>query len=267
MHRGTPDIPQQTPGIHGGQGIWHISELDYPARTAYEQFLQKQICPAACTQYVRSMDLVKLHSIKSRVRAVGERGRPAVEYENSILFLPYHPAPEIAEQFINSSPKKELAWDFSQEAPEKMKRQIYDSLHYILGNFREDQRQFYLRRLKKLYGFCIAGGVHDIDGMELAQVREFEETMRAEGERNPTAGIVDLCRKALFMQADEICWEANVWYMGRLHLQAERLNPSNPVKRLSFLEVPHKGNRELLKKYMRYGIGVTNLSISALRGK
>ena len=53
--------------------------------------------------------------------------------------------------------------------------------------------------------------------------------------------------------------------MERLHLQPERLNPAKPVKVLSFLEVTHKGNRELLKKYMRYGIGVTNLSASLLR--
>ena len=247
------------------RGIWHICDLDYPAREEYGKFLKKQISPAACMQYVRVMDLVKLHSIKSQMRTVRERGRPTAEYENGILFLPYHPDPEIAGQFIDSFRKKELAWDFGQKAPEKMKHQIFDSLHYILENFREDWRQFYLRRLKKLYGFCIAREVGDIDGMEIAQVKEFEEAMRAEGESNPTAGIVDLCRKALFMQADEICWEANVWYMERLHLQPERLNPSSPVKRLSFLEVPHKGNRDLLKKYMRYGIGVTNLSVSALR--
>ena len=53
--------------------------------------------------------------------------------------------------------------------------------------------------------------------------------------------------------------------MERLHIQPERLNPAKPVKAMSFLEVTHKGNRELLKKYMRYGIGVTNLSISVLR--
>ena len=247
------------------RGIWHICDLDYTAREEYGKFLKKQISPAACMQYVRVMDLVKLHSIKSQVRTVRERGRPTAEYENGILFLPYHPDPEIAGQFIDSSRKKELAWDFGREAPEKMKRQIFDSLHYILENFREDQRQFYLRRLKKLYGFCTARKIGDIDGMEIGQAKEFEETMRAEGERNPTAGIVDLCRKALFMQADEIRWEANVWYMERLHLQPERLNPSSPVKKLSFLEIPHEGNRDLLKKYMRYGLGVTNLSVSALR--
>lgn len=78
------------------RGIWHIHELDYTARVAYGQFLEKQICPAACTQYIRAMDLVKLHSIKSRVRAVRGRGKPTAEYKNGILFLPYHPDPEIA---------------------------------------------------------------------------------------------------------------------------------------------------------------------------
>lgn len=247
------------------QGIWHISELDYPAREMYESILKEQINTRAYMQYLRGMDLAKLHSIKMQMRTVREKGASSAKYTDGILFLPYHPNPEIAAQFINSPQKRGLAWDFGQEAPEKMKHQIFDSLHYILENYKENQRQFYLRRLKKLYGFCIARKVNDIDGMELVQVGEFEETMRAEGERSPTAGIVDLCRKALFMQADEIRWEANVWYMERLHLQPERLNPSSPVKKLSFLEVTHKANRELLKKYMRYGIGITNLTIGALR--
>ena len=69
------------------RGIWHICDLDYPAREEYGKSLEKQISPAACMQYVRVMDLVKLHSIKSQVRTVRERGRPTAEYENGILSL------------------------------------------------------------------------------------------------------------------------------------------------------------------------------------
>lgn len=245
--------------------IWHICELDYPAREAYEQFLKGQFRSTAYMAYLKAMDLVKLHSIKGQVRAVRDRGRPTAEYRNEILFLPYHPDPEIAERFINATNKSKLAWDFGQKAPEKMKRQVFDSLHYVIGNYSGDQALVYLRRLKELYGFCINRGISDIDGIELVQAGEFEEIMQASGEKSVASGIIDLCRKALFMQAVEIRWDANVWYMERLHIQPERLNPANPVKALSFLEVTHKENRELLKKYMQYGIGVTNLSISALQ--
>ncbi len=247
------------------RGIWHICELDYPARAAYEQFLKGQFRSTAYMAYLKAMDLVKLHSIKGQVRAVRERGRPTAEYGNGILFLPYHPDPEIAERFINAVNKNRLAWDFGQKAPEKMKRQIFASLHYVIGNYNGDQLQVHLRRLKELYGFCINREIGSIDGIELVQAEEFAETMQASGEKGAAYGIIDLCRKALFMQAAEICWDANVWYMERLHIQPERLNPAKPVKAMSFLEVTHKGNRELLKKYMRYGIGVTNLSISVLQ--
>ena len=247
------------------RGIWHICDLDYTAREEYGKSLEKQISPAACMKYVRVMDLVKLHSIKGQVRAVREKGKPTAEYENGILFLPYHPDPEIAERFINAPRKNGLAWDFGRTAPEKMKRQIFDSLHYVIGNYSGDQMLVHLHRLKGLYGFCADRGIGDIDGIEPAQADEFEGLMRASGEKRTASGIIDLCRKALFMQAAEIRWDANVWYMERLHLQPERTNPANPVKRLSFLEVAHKGNRELLKKYMRYGIGVTNLSVSMLQ--
>ncbi len=247
------------------RGIWHICGLDYPARAAYEQFLKGQFRSTAYMAYLKAMDLVKLHSIKGQVRAVRERGRPTAEYRNEILFLPYHPDPEIAGRFINALKKNGLVWDFGQKAPEEMKRQIFDSLHYVIGNYSGDQMLVYLRRLKELYVFCMNREIGSIDEIELVQAGEFEETMQASGEKSVASGIIDLCRKTLFMQASEICWDANVWYMERLHLQPERINPASPVKRLSFLEVTHKGNRELLKRYMRYGIGVTNLSISKLR--
>ncbi len=247
------------------QGIWHICDLDYPARTAYESCLRGQFRSTAYLAYLKAMDLVKLQSIKGQVRAVRGKGKPAAEYRNGILFLPYHPDPEIAERFIRANHKNGLAWDFGRAAPEKMKRQVFDSLHYIIGNYKGDQMLAHLHRLKGLYGFCVDRGICDIDGIEPMQADELEGVMRASGAKRAAAGIIDLCRKALFMQATEIRWDANVWYMERLHLQPERINPAQPVKRLSFLEVANKGNRELLKKYMRYGIGVTNLSISKLQ--
>lgn len=247
------------------RGIWHLSGLDYPARAAYENLLKGQMRSQSYTTYIRAMDLAKLHSIKTQFRAVRERGSPTAGYRNEILFLPYHPDPEIAERFINANRRDRQIWDFGLDAPERMKRQIFDSLHYIIGNYGMEQIPVLLRRLKELYGFCIDRRIDNIDGIEPEQAEEFGDAMRAAGEKGAAAGIIDVCRRALFVQSEEIRWDANVWYMERLHLQPERLTPSNPIKRLSFLEVTHKGNQELLKKYMRYGIGATNLSVSSLR--
>ena len=48
------------------------------------------------------------------------------------------------------------------------------------------------------------------------------------------------------MSGKEIHWYANVWYMERFNFAPERVNPSNPVQRLSFYEVTNARNRELL---------------------
>lgn len=69
------------------------------------------------------------------------------------------------------------------------------------------------------------------------------------------------------MQADKINWEADVWYLERLFLQPERMDPSSPVVSLSFTEVDHDGNRKILKQYMKYGIGLTELTMRYLQGE
>ena len=59
--------------------------------------------------------------------------------------------------------------------------------------------------------------------------------------------IIDNSRKILFLTAPEIHWHANVWYMERFHLSEDRLNPSSPVQRLSFIEVTNQKNRSFYR--------------------
>ena len=79
--------------------------------------------------------------------------------------------------------------------------------------------------------------------------------------------IVDNSRKILFMSGKQIHWHANVWYMERFHLAPERVNPCNPVNRLSFYQVENLNNRKLLQEYARYQIGITGLTIGNIRSQ
>lgn len=80
--------------------------------------------------------------------------------------------------------------------------------------------------------------------------------------------IVDNSRKILFMSGKQIHWHANVWYMGKdSTLQPERVNPCNPVNRLSFYQVENLNNRKLLQEYARYQIGITGLTIGNIRSQ
>ena len=79
--------------------------------------------------------------------------------------------------------------------------------------------------------------------------------------------IIDNSRKILFLTAPEINWHANVWYMEQFHLSEDRLNPSSPVQRLSFIEVTNQKNRELLQEYAKYHVGIGWLTIANIRSQ
>ena len=74
-----------------------------------------------------------------------------------------------------------------------------------------------------------------------------------------------MSRKILFLQAPEIHWNANVWFLERFHFSRERMNPSKPVEWVSFKEVNNLENQKILQKYLRYLFGITDLSISTIR--
>ena len=102
--------------------------------------------------------------------------------------------------------------------------------------------------------------------MAFDQNQKYRE-LEMEAGRPKAAGILDQCKKVLFLQAKDIHWDADVWYLERLSLQPERIDPSSPVVSLSFMEVTHDRNRQLLKKYMKYGLGLTDLSLRYLQAE
>lgn len=249
------------------QGVWHIAELDYSLRAAYQEYLEGTIGEKALSTYMKGYDRIKQYSIRRQVRLVGgNRVKP--KYENQLLFLPYHPNQELAGRFETVLEKTSLLWDFRVAAPENMKRQIFNVLHGLIETTEDNERlRWHLKCLRALYSYCIEQHITDIEMLELDQIQKFKDTLTSVYGENNMAGIAELARKTLFMQADEINWKAHVWYLERFYFQPERINPSNPVKRLSFLEVTHKRNRELLKQYMQYGLGITNLVIANLRSE
>ena len=245
-------------------GIWHLKELDYYWREAFEEFLKTEVKSVSCSAYLKAFDRLKQHTIHTGVRLAGKRKYRRPAFENQLLFLPYHPDPEIAQKF-DFATKKNLVWDFSIPAPEQMKRQIFQTLHYIIENVNDGkQRRRKLGQLKKFYAFCAENGVQDIELLEMDQLEAYKASIQQEQDPQRDFSIVDYVRQALFLEADGIRWDANVWYMKRFHLTDDRLNPANPIEKISFLEVTSRQNRNLLKQYMKYAIGLTNLSLRSI---
>lgn len=246
--------------------IWHISELDYHWRVEYEKYLQSRVNKTSCGLYIKTIDQVKLNSIKSQLQITvsGKAVRP--EYSDTVLYLPYHPDIEIAEKFYKENNKGILVWNFTRKAPQKLKKQVYTVLHYFIENAANRERMHaQLVGLSKLYDFCVDEQIEDIEKLEQEQIERFKSTLTTEHQKHHYGGITAWSAKALFMEAEEIHWDANVWYMERFRIQPERLDPSSPVLTISFAEVTHKENRCLLQMYLKYGIGITSLSISNLR--
>lgn len=243
--------------------IWHLVELDYSWREAFEEFLKTEVKPASYRSYLEAFDRLKQHTLYEGVRLIGQRKYKRPAFENQILFLLYHPDPKIARKFELATKKKDLVWDFSISAPERMKRQIFQILHRVIEE-EQDQKQCRAKLvyLRIFYNYCVEAGIQDIEQMETEQIETFKKILQKENAYRKASSIVDYARECLFMETDRIHWEANVWYMGRFHLEAERLNPAKPVRSISFLEITNLGNRNMLKKYMRYTIGLTTLALS-----
>lgn len=138
-------------------GIPHIAELDYEWREVYAGFLKTEVKPVCYSTYLKAFDRIKRHSMqRSMTIAVKGKTLPP-SYTNTVLFLPYHPNEKIADTVFNAGNKQDLVWDFSRKAPETMKRQIYEVLHYVLENAKGNkQLRLYIKSLQKFYDFCTA---------------------------------------------------------------------------------------------------------------
>lgn len=248
-------------------GIWKLDELDYSWRLQFAEEISKDINPRAIRWYLRGFDHFKQYAMRKTGRFQVERTAYGYPYENKILFLPYHPAQELVKRMDVSQERPDWVWDFTLPVQERMKRQIYICLNYFLE---EDGDLKLLRtRLETLhlfYRFCAEEGISDIEQITLGQVQAYR-SLTEELKKPRAFRILDACRKALFLEADEIHWNAGVWYLERLHLEPERTDPSNSVVSLSFLEVAHNRNRELLQKYMKYGLGLTSVTVRYLQAE
>ena len=110
------------------------------------------------------MDRIKQYSVSKEIHIAAD-GKPVrPNYENTILFLLYHPNPDIRAMFRKATKKHELAWDFTRAVPEKLKRQIFDILHYALENDTAfETRRKHLLGLRELYDFCADEKIDDIE--------------------------------------------------------------------------------------------------------
>lgn len=252
------------------QGLQDITEIDYSMRSAYEDYLKWEKLPYKDVSYLNVLDQIKHHAMRAELQTLAGRKKYSTMYAEQLVYLTYYPDIEIAETFLRARDPKVLLWDFTIECPKNLKQQIFQVLKYVISNYTEWVRKEKLSALSSLYKFCIEKEIENLQVMTMEEEKRFEEYLSEEfaGRRKKRAsGIITLSRKILFLQSSEINWKANVWYLERFHFSKERMNPSNPVESISFKEITHLENQTILRKYMRYLFGITDLSISTIRTK
>lgn len=250
-------------------GIQSITEMDYPLRQAYKDYLEYNQGIQKADRYLQAFDRVKQYSIREQMRTLAGQMQCRWRMENGILFIPYHPNQTIAMEFDSVRNKRNMVWDFERFCSQTVKEQIFTTLNAMIARYKEPRRREQkLSGLQYLYDFCTEQRIEDIEKLGIRQVKEFEAYLDAqttsESRKLQLLPSLNFCRQTTFLQSKEIHWDANVWYLERLHLPKNRVNPSSSFSSISFQEIEEPENCRYAKEYMKYQIGITGLAVSTI---
>ena len=252
------------------EGVTDISEMNAALRVRYEGYLERNetvYVPITC---LRGFDKIFIHRMKEELKTLAGQRKYTTEYRDQWLCLTHYPEVEVAESFLMSKGGMELVWNFTLECPRKLKMQIFTVLKEVIHTYKGWTRKEKLLVLQRLYQFCVEEQVSDIETMTMEEEQRFEQELSehfCRKKKSMGVAVIRMSRKILFLQAPEINWNANVWFLERFHFSKERMNPSKPIELVSFKEVTNLENQKILQKYMRYLFGITDLCISTIRIK
>ena len=250
-------------------GIRSITEMDYPLRQTYKEYLEYDQKIKKLERYLTVFDRVKQHSIREQMQTLAGRLQNQWQPENQILFIPYHPDQALAMEFDSVRGRPNMVGDFTRPCAQVVKEQIFTALNAMMEQFKEPRkREQRLSGLQALYDFCTEAKIPDIEKLELAQVQAFEAYLdrhtNSESRKMQLLPSLNFCRRTVFLQAEEIHWDANIWYLERLNLPKHRVNPSASFASVSFTEITIPENRRYAQEFLKYQMGVTGQSVSTI---
>lgn len=263
-------IRNKTIGFMLISGIGSVDDIDYELRSNYQKYLNATLS-AKVSEYVKAMDKLKIESTRQHNQENPLR-IPTLKYESKKVFLLYHPSYKMAMTFYYVQDKEELVFDFSIATSAILKRQIFKMLNYVLETKENwhDRRERFIIPLKLFYQYCIQHGIDDIEQITERQIWGFRQSIDGNvGTKTDTyMQLVDNIRKYLFLEAKNTNWTANAWYLERFNFEDGRMNPAREIRRFTFGQIENKKNRDLLKLYMKYQLGVSQKSsIQTIRGQ
>ena len=249
--------------------VEHLSEIDYELRMKFELYITPLIKRTYIYRYTGTFDRIRQAYIRERMKTPAGQRECEWKYKNEILFVPYHSDPVIVKSVETVRCRSNMVWNFKAAASEKLKRQIFTVLEYILENYEISRlREYKLTGLQLFYEFCIREQITDIQLLKLEQETAFQDYLKQKVEkeqrRKRLKSIVETARKVIFIETDETRWDATIWYLERFRIAKERINQSDSIEKISFQEVLQPKNRLLLQEYMKYEIGIGELALSTV---
>mgnify|MGYP000514932761 CR=1 FL=1 len=164
-------------------------------------------------------------------------------------------------------PIDKLVWDFRVNGSELCKRRFRIIEDVVLRDIMLRECTMRLNGLKVVYQFCMQEHIEDLRYITQVQADKLEKYADTAYAKELAERELRECQKYLFCHAKNILWDSTVWYLERLHLEQYRVNPSNPVKKFSFMGIEKRENREILQEYMKYCLGVTHLAMSGIQAE
>ncbi|MDR3996395.1 MAG: hypothetical protein Q3X11_00405, partial [Fusicatenibacter sp.] len=250
--------------------VWHIADIDYELRVDYKKYLKSTYSDSVVRSYLRGMDKAKLYAIRKHANTLKGKQEIAKNTDliQELLFLPYHPNPAIAERYDCKVAIDKLVWDFRVNGSELCKRQLLEIIEdVVLRDIMLRECTMRLNGLKVVYQFCMQEHIEDLRYITQVQADKLEKYADTAYAKELAERELRECQQYLFCQAKNILWDSTVWYLERLHLEQYRVNPSNPVKKFSFMGIEKRENREILQEYMKYCLGVTHLAMSGIQAE
>ena len=105
---------------------------------------------------IRLLQAERKEEIQKEIESLPGRIEHRRKYQAQVVFLPYLPDLELVKDFEYVRDKQELVWDFFRRASEKLKKQVFLLLNYILDNlYRDDPKERRVRYLLPLHGYMI----------------------------------------------------------------------------------------------------------------
>ncbi len=246
----------------------YLKEEEHKARTAKKDEIIEIL--KACTNIRDRLLILLLAETGYRIGEIlGINYMNDIDYSNQVIRVYFREDNENGARAKNAEYRSAK---ISADTFQFLKRQIFDVLEFILENYEPSRaREQKLTGLHIFYEFCRLRKIEDINCLEQVQEEDFqiflERKIENEQRRNRLRSIVGLACRITFLQTKEIRWDATIWYLEKFKIPKERLNPSDPVERISFREVLHPENRKLLQEYMKYEIGIGEMAISTVYEK